>query len=234
MVTSGFIIRLSKTFTNNYNTIQFHVARMSRRRWFARQSSAGTAAALARPAGGRAREIARGERPRKNSGCKSHGAKLFQVSGAQEAEAFLAALLSTLAWSGTRVFALMTLRSDFLGSFQSHPALRSAPFAGIPLGMMPLEDFPQVIEGPAARAGVALGRVSPAALLRPHAPCARRDRRAARREDPRQYFGVTWLHSSLVAASAALATHTEEKSEKLKFSNRDHRLSSGLCGFTHL
>jgi hypothetical protein len=82
--------------------------------------------------------------------------ELFQVSGAQEAEAFLAALLSTLAWSGTRVFALMTLRSDFLGSFQSHPALRSAPFAGIPLGMMPLEDFPQVIEGPAARAGVAL------------------------------------------------------------------------------
>jgi hypothetical protein len=82
--------------------------------------------------------------------------ELFQVSGAQEAEAFLAVLLRTLAWSGTRVFALMTLRSDFLGSFQSHPALRSVPFADIPLGMMPLEDFPQVIEGPAARAGIAL------------------------------------------------------------------------------
>ena len=57
---------------------------------------------------------------------------------------------------GGRVFGLLTLRSDFLGSFQNHPALRGLAFADLPLGLLPVENFPQVIEGPADRAEIAL------------------------------------------------------------------------------
>ena len=82
--------------------------------------------------------------------------ELLQSMGAGEAEAFLTALLRALARPGGRVFGLMTLRSDFLGSFQNHPAMRGVAFADVPLGPMPMEGFPQLIEGPAARAGITL------------------------------------------------------------------------------
>jgi WD40 repeat protein len=82
--------------------------------------------------------------------------ELLQVAAAGDAEDFFAVLLRALGWPGRRVFALLTLRSDFLGSFQNHPAMRGVPFADMPLGLMPVESFPQVIEGPAARAEITL------------------------------------------------------------------------------
>ena len=82
--------------------------------------------------------------------------ELLQTAQSDEAEKLLTALLRALDVPGGRVFALATLRSDFLGSFQNHDVLRGVKFANVPLGLMPLESFPQVIEGPAARAEIAL------------------------------------------------------------------------------
>ena len=48
----------------------------------------------------------------------------------------------------------MTLRSDFLGTFQNHPTLRNVPFADVKLGLMPVERFPELIRGPAARSEI--------------------------------------------------------------------------------
>jgi WD40 repeat protein len=82
--------------------------------------------------------------------------ELLQVSATEEAEVFLTALLRALGGAGRRVVALLTLRSDFLGSFQNHPALQGVPFADLPLGPLTVENFPRVIEGPAARAEILL------------------------------------------------------------------------------
>ncbi len=65
---------------------------------------------------------------------------------------FLTALLRALESPGGRLFALATLRSDFLGSFQNHPSLRGSRFRTATLGPMPPARFPELIEGPAQRA----------------------------------------------------------------------------------
>ncbi len=82
--------------------------------------------------------------------------ELLQGAAPQESAEFLTLLRNATSRPGGRVFGLLTLRSDFLGSFQNHPALRGVVFADMPLGLLPVEDFPQVIEGPAARAEIAL------------------------------------------------------------------------------
>jgi WD40 repeat protein len=82
--------------------------------------------------------------------------ELLQGGAGDEASAFLNVLRRATERPGGRVFALLTLRSDFLGSFQNHPALRNPAFADLPLGLLPVEHFPQVIEGPAERAEIAL------------------------------------------------------------------------------
>jgi hypothetical protein len=82
--------------------------------------------------------------------------ELLQGVAGGEASAFLDVLQRATERPGGRVFGLLTLRSDFLGSFQNHPALRGVAFADLPLGLMPVERFPQVIEGPADRAAIAL------------------------------------------------------------------------------
>ena len=54
------------------------------------------------------------------------------------------------------VFMLATLRSDFLGAFQTHPALQGVVYEPIHLAQIGLGDIAQVIEGPAQVAGIAL------------------------------------------------------------------------------
>ncbi|MGO9920647.1 MAG: toll/interleukin-1 receptor domain-containing protein, partial [Isosphaeraceae bacterium] len=82
--------------------------------------------------------------------------ELLQSVAGDEASAFFNVLRRVTERPGGRVFGLLTLRSDFLGSFQNHPAFRGIAFADLPLGLLPVENFPQVIEGPADRAEVAL------------------------------------------------------------------------------
>ncbi len=82
--------------------------------------------------------------------------ELLQSVAGDEALAFFNVLRRATERPGGRVFGLLTLRSDFLGSFQNHPALRGLAFADMPLGLLPVENFPQVIEGPADRAEIAL------------------------------------------------------------------------------
>ena len=82
--------------------------------------------------------------------------ELLQGAACDEASAFLSVLRRATERPGGRVFGLLTLRSDFLGSFQNHPALRGVAFADLPLGLLPVENFSQVIEGPADRAEIAL------------------------------------------------------------------------------
>jgi TIR domain/AAA ATPase domain len=82
--------------------------------------------------------------------------ELVQNASDDEVAAFFNVVRRATDGPGGRVFGLLTLRSDFLGSFQNHPALRGLAFADLPLGLMPLENFPQVIEGPANRAGLTL------------------------------------------------------------------------------
>jgi WD40 repeat protein/tetratricopeptide (TPR) repeat protein len=57
---------------------------------------------------------------------------------------------------GSNLFALLTLRSDYLGAFQNHPALAGLQYTNLSLGPMAVEGFPRVIEGPARRAGIEL------------------------------------------------------------------------------
>jgi len=82
--------------------------------------------------------------------------ELLRSVARDEASAFLNVLRRATERPGGRVFGLLTLRSDFLGSFQNHPALLGVAFADLPLGRLPVERFPQVIEGPADRAAIAL------------------------------------------------------------------------------
>jgi WD40 repeat protein len=82
--------------------------------------------------------------------------ELLQGANGDEPSAFLRVLRRAAERRGGRVFGLLALRSDFLGSFQNHAALRGAAFVALPLGPLPVESFPQVIEGPADRAALAL------------------------------------------------------------------------------
>ena len=79
-----------------------------------------------------------------------------QVVAVDDPTALLTALRRATERPGGRVFGLLTLRSDFLGTFQNHPALRGVDFANMPLGPLPVERFPRVIEGPAHRAEIVL------------------------------------------------------------------------------
>lgn len=80
------------------------------------------------------------------------------VGGAnEEGDQFLAFLRAALDREDSRLMVLATLRSDFLGSFQDHPAMRGLRFKTFPVPQMPVDDFASVIEGPARVAGLELG-----------------------------------------------------------------------------
>ncbi|MEB3321812.1 MAG: TIR domain-containing protein, partial [Synechococcaceae cyanobacterium] len=71
---------------------------------------------------------------------------------------FLALLRAALEPAEGRLVVLATLRSDFLGAFQCHPALQGLRYAQLPVGPMGPEAYGQIIEGPAEVAGL---RVEP-------------------------------------------------------------------------
>ena len=58
---------------------------------------------------------------------------------------------------GNPFVVICTLRSDFLGELQDHPAMQGASYESLLLGRMGPAEFAQVIEGPARVAGLDLG-----------------------------------------------------------------------------
>ena len=82
----------------------------------------------------------------------------FEELLAPEAQAvsgpFLRLLREAAAGADSPVVVLGTMRSDFLGAFQSHPQLSGLRFQAIPLGPMSAEGIRQVIEGPAEKGGL--------------------------------------------------------------------------------
>jgi energy-coupling factor transporter ATP-binding protein EcfA2 len=90
--------------------------------------------------------------------------ELFGYCPTDKATSFLRLLRAALETADRRLMAIATLRSDFLGEFQTHPALQqdrecTKPFhyANVRLGLMPMDSFPEIIEGPAKFAGLELG-----------------------------------------------------------------------------
>jgi WD40 repeat protein len=70
--------------------------------------------------------------------------------------AFLRMLNAVAARPAAPVLMVATLRSDFLGAFQTHPALQGLNYEPLPLAQIALADLAQVIEGPARVAGIEL------------------------------------------------------------------------------
>lgn len=83
--------------------------------------------------------------------------ELLGGSSTEEAAKFLSFLRAALEKKDSPVRMLATLRSDFLGEFQGHSALRELAFASLTVGPMSADGFAQVIEGPAELAGIELG-----------------------------------------------------------------------------
>lgn len=82
--------------------------------------------------------------------------ELLASQDAGEADAFLR-LVAALATDGPAgVLLAATLRSDFLGAFQTHPALAGVRHESVLLAPMANADMAEVIEGPARVAGLAL------------------------------------------------------------------------------
>jgi WD40 repeat protein len=100
---------------------------------------------------------------RTSAGCRE-GAALLVIDQAEEllglgpeATALLALLRGTLEAGGGRVMAVATLRSDLLGNLQSHPKLEDLAYATRTIDPLPRRALPEVIEGPAEVAGLAIG-----------------------------------------------------------------------------
>ena len=83
--------------------------------------------------------------------------ELLTIGVKDEADRFLAFLRALLDREDSHLMVLATLRSDFLGSFQDHPALRGLRVETFPVPQMEVDDFSAVIEGPAKVAGIELG-----------------------------------------------------------------------------
>ena len=75
----------------------------------------------------------------------------------EEGNRFLAFLRAVLDRDDSRLMVLVTLRSDFLGSFQEHPAMRGLRVETFPVPQMAVDDIASVIEGPARIGGLVLG-----------------------------------------------------------------------------
>lgn len=75
----------------------------------------------------------------------------------EEGNRFLAFLRALLDRGDSHLIVLATLRSDFLGSFQDHPAMRGRRVETFPVPQMEVDEFAPVIEGPARIAGLELG-----------------------------------------------------------------------------
>ena len=78
------------------------------------------------------------------------------ADGAAPPTDFLRLLRAMTAAPDGPIFVVATLRSDFLGAFQTHPALQGMDYAPIHLPQIGLAELGQVIEGPARVAGITL------------------------------------------------------------------------------
>ncbi|MDF0651364.1 MAG: SUMF1/EgtB/PvdO family nonheme iron enzyme [Nitrospira sp.] len=83
--------------------------------------------------------------------------ELLTIGANEEGERFLAFLRAVLDREDSHLLVLATLRSDFLGSFQDHPAMRGLRFEPFTVPQMDVDEFMSVIEGPARIAGLELG-----------------------------------------------------------------------------
>lgn len=72
--------------------------------------------------------------------------------------AFLALIRAATGGHNTPVMMIGTLRSDFLGEFQNHPAMRDARFETLPVGPMTRDSLEKIISEPARKVG---GEVQP-------------------------------------------------------------------------
>jgi len=92
--------------------------------------------------------------------------ELLGFSIDEEGHRFLPFLRAVLDREDSQLMLLATLRSDFLGSFQDHPALRGLTVETFAVRQMDVEDFSPAIEGPAQVAGLQLGPGLVQALVR--------------------------------------------------------------------
>lgn len=69
---------------------------------------------------------------------------------------FLKLLCTTTVQSLGPGMVIGTLRSDYLGAFQQHPAVRGLSFESLSVGTMAIENIAEVITGPARVAGIEL------------------------------------------------------------------------------
>jgi hypothetical protein len=88
------------------------------------------------------------------------------LTGDEDGNRFLPALASVLRERARPLIAAVTLRSDFFGRFQSHPALAGTPFETLAVRSMSMDNLLEVIEGPARVAGVDLGDGLAEAMVR--------------------------------------------------------------------
>jgi formylglycine-generating enzyme required for sulfatase activity len=83
--------------------------------------------------------------------------ELLTIGANEEGNRFLAFLRALLDCEASQLMVLATLRSDFLGSFQDHPAMRGLRVETFPVPQMEVDEFTPVIEGPARIADLELG-----------------------------------------------------------------------------
>lgn len=80
------------------------------------------------------------------------------TGGANEkGDRFLAFLRAVLDREDSHLLVLATLRSDFLGAFQDHPAMRGLRVEPFAVPQMEVDEFTSVIESPARLVGLELG-----------------------------------------------------------------------------
>jgi hypothetical protein len=98
--------------------------------------------------------------------------ELINHGNPERANGFLRLLRSALEGSNRELMAIATLRSDFLGAFQTHPVLQDADYAhGFSyephtIDALPIQRIADVIEEPARIAGIRLGDGLVSALVR--------------------------------------------------------------------
>lgn len=88
------------------------------------------------------------------------------LAGDRESKAFLDFLSAALDQTHSRMVAVFTLRSDFLGAFQQTVIAQALEFADLRVGPMPPDQLIEVIEGPAKVAGLELEPALVQSLIR--------------------------------------------------------------------
>ena len=83
--------------------------------------------------------------------------ELLGYGRSDEADRFLRLLRSALEAGGARLMALATMRSDFLGAFQTQRSLLDLEYETVTVGPLSARHLPEIIERPAEAAGIEPG-----------------------------------------------------------------------------